>query len=137
MKPAKLTEKQQISFIAMYDEALRKTSWKENNECIDRIRNDFPCVYNIFQEPKCGYMSDECQTCPQLPGAGKYKKSLKEETFIDLMNQPETISKRKILSIERNLTMKMNAKNQKKPKLKQRKKQINTKTKQNTERSKK
>ena len=106
MKPAKLTEKQQISFIAMYDEALKKTSWKENNECVDRIRNDFPCVYNIFQEPKCGYMSDECQTCPEMPEIGRDKKSSKEETFINLMSQPETLSKRKILSIERNLGMK-------------------------------
>ena len=104
MKPAKLTEKQQINFMAMYDEALKKTSWKENNECVDRIRNDFPCVYSIYQEPKCGYMSDECQTCPQLPGTSQ--KSIKEEMFIDLMNQPETISKRKILSIERNLGIK-------------------------------
>merc|ERR1711888_240394 len=93
MKPAKLTEKQQINFMTMYDEALKKTSWKENNECVDRIRNDFPCVYSIYQEPKCGYMSDECLTCPQLPGTSK--KSIKEEMFIDLMNQPETISKRK------------------------------------------
>merc|ERR1712113_1078976 len=103
MKPAKLTEKQQINFMATYDEALKKTSWKENNECVDRIRNDFPCVYSIYQEPKCGYMSDECQTCPQLPGIDKNKRSSKEETFMNLISQPETLSKRKILSIERNL----------------------------------
>merc|ERR1711888_120141 len=100
MKPAKLTEKQQINFMTMYDEALKKTSWKENNECVDRIRNDFPCVYNIFKEP-CGYMSDECQTCPEMPEIGRDKRSSKEKTFINLMSQPETLSKRKILSIER------------------------------------